>query len=71
MELPQGPALIYVHSGGGFDLSAASQVDLGLPTEGGPISDLGNRRELRLLRALAEHVLDLLDAEGVGARWER
>jgi hypothetical protein len=63
-ELPPGPALLYVHSG--IDsVKALTRVDTGLPTEGGPISDLGNRRELRLLRALCEHVLVLLDEADV------
>lgn len=62
---PPGPALLFVRSGRQLGAESAIWVDRGLPQEGGPVSFADNRRDLRLLRALCEHVIELLDEEGV------
>lgn len=63
---PQGPALLYVHSDEGTVLDGTrtiTQVDRGLPLPGGPVSGKDVRRERRILRALLEQALWLLDQE--------
>ena len=62
---PPGPALLFVRPGDRIGAVSAVQVDQGLPKEGGLVSVEINRRDLRLLRALCEHVLELIDREGV------
>lgn len=65
---PPGPALLYVHADPGPLLldrpsQTITQVDFGPPLEGGPVSPAEVQRERRILRALLEHALWLLDRE--------
>lgn len=60
---PQGPALMYVHSGGAVGMRTVTRVDNVVPGEGGPFSMMDATRERRVLRALLEHALWLLDRE--------
>lgn len=66
--LPPGPALLYVHADLGPTLldrpsQTITQVDFSPPREGGPVSPAEVQRERRILRALLEHALWLLDQE--------
>lgn len=65
---PPGPALLYVHADPGMPFldrpsQAITQVDHGVPVWGGPVSEKDAHRERRILRALLEHALWLLDQE--------
>lgn len=65
---PPGPALLYVHADPGepFDeptTRTPTRVDLDPPLTGGPLLPVIGVRERRILRALLEHALWLLDQE--------